>query len=123
AGEKDLVRAVAARDHRGRDQIGARALAGIDLGAQMDGLAARQALLPGVGARRRDHEGEGGMRRERVEMAPADEALVLAPPAGVLVLRPGDDAGGAEPPDRELLDHARLRGGEDEPATHLLAAI
>ena len=63
------------------------------------------------------------MGGEGVEMAPADQALVLAPPGGALVLRPGDDAGGAEAADRQLLDRARLRGGEDEPAAHVLALI
>ena len=56
-------------------------------------------------------------------MAPADQALILAPPGLFLVLSPGDQAGGAVDADRERRGLARLGGDQHESALHVLAAI
>ncbi len=66
-----------------RDQIGAWALSGIDLRAQMDGLASPQPFLPATGVRRRDHEGEGGDGRRTCRDGPSGSGSDPRPPAGV----------------------------------------
>ena len=109
AGKNDLLIAPFARDHRGRDQIGPRRAPRLDLGAKPDRLTGLKPLLPCPGLGRRDHEGEGRMGAERVEMAPANQAFILAPPGGALVLRPGDDPNGAVAADGEIGDGFRLR--------------
>ena len=63
------------------------------------------------------------MGAERVEMAPADQAFILAPPGGSLVLGPGDDAGGAMAADGEIGDRLGLGRGQDQLAAKLLALI
>ena len=92
AGETISCARSRAGDHRRRDQIRAG-------GAGRPRPRARRRTvspfasrcLPGMGAGRRDHEGEGRVV-PGVEVPPADQALVLAPPRRLLVLRPGDDA-------------------------------
>ena len=123
AGIDDLLIAAAAGDDRGRDQIGARLPPRIDVRAQPDRLARPQPRLPGAGAGGGDHEGEAGMRREGVEMPPAQQGLVVAIPAGTLVLRPGDDPRRAVTADGEILHDLGLGGGEDEPAAYFPALI
>jgi hypothetical protein len=56
-------------------------------------------------------------------VAPADQALVLAPPGGALVLGPGDEPGRAPLGDRELRRRLGLAGDEHELAADVFARI
>src|SRR5205085_5001173 len=58
-----------------------------------------------------------------IEMAPADQALVVAPPGALLVLRPGDDPRRAIFGDRQRRRIAGLAGDEDQLPAHVLAGI
>src|SRR5437660_8244013 len=93
AAEDDLLVAQVRAGNGGRgDLVRAGLLARLDDRVQPDRLAGREPLLQRACGLERDHEAEGLERRECVEMAPADEVLVLAPPRRLLVLRVADDA-------------------------------
>ena len=62
----------------------------------------------------RHHEGEGAARRERIEMPPPDEILVLLPPGGRLVGRVADHPRGAVLVHRERRRRPRRRADEHE---------
>ena len=124
AGEDDLLVAPPPGDDRGRDQIGARAPAGVDLGPQPHRLAAAQPLLPAARAGRRDHEGEGRVRRRRSSRWPQRTRLSSSPHQAVRWFCAQEMMPAApKRPTASAGDRARLRGGQNEPAAHLLALI
>src|SRR5262245_64350039 len=86
---------VRARDDGGDDIIKSVVASGAHVGVQDDLLAACEARLEGAGLFERKHEGKGFGRREAVEMPPAYEIVVVARPAGALVLRIAQHPGGA----------------------------
>ena len=122
AGIDDFVAPIAARNDCGWNAIFARLAPGDDLGAQMHRLAALHPRLPGVRLRRRDHEGEGRVQ-PGIEMAPAEQALIFAPPAGLLVLRPRHDPRGAIFGHRQRRRRIGLARNQDQLAADRLAGI
>jgi hypothetical protein len=98
-------------------------LAGFHERMQQDRLAVSKPRLHRAGRPERHHEAERLHRRERFQVAPADEAVVIARPRGPLVLRVAHDSGGAEFSDREFRDGARLLRGEDDPSLDVLPRV
>jgi hypothetical protein len=82
-----------------------------------DCLASAQPLLERARLAQRDHDREGVGPASRVEMAPADQILVVAPPCADLIRVVADESGGAL-----LLDCLAMTGGGHRVAEHQLAA-
>ena len=71
----------------------------------------------------RNHERERRGRGKGVEMSPAHEVLVFAPPGRPLVLGETDDPGGTKARDREFSDRFRLLRREHQLAPHVLPFV
>ena len=124
--EDDLLAAhlrIGPANRRRGNRIGPRFGAGIDACREPHRLARREARGERTGARRRDHERESLHLRKTVEVSPADERGVLAPPTLTLVLRPADDTGGAVISDGEVGDRTGLRRSQHQASRDLLAGV
>src|SRR6202008_3522364 len=101
ATEDDLLIAqIASRNRGGGDVVRARLVSRADKSVHADRFAGGEALLQRACGPERDHECERPLivGREGLQMAPADERVVLAVPRRALVLRVTDDSRGAETP-------------------------
>ena len=101
---------IGARDGRRRDVVGARMLARLARPRAADRLAAARAA-PGTARAcfSETMKANVGVFAKRVEVPPAHQVLVLAPPGRALVLRVADDAGRAARLDRQRRHRRRLR--------------
>src|SRR3954469_20737533 len=90
---------------------------------QPDALAPGQPSLQGSGLADGDHDREGVVPPARVEMSPADEVLVVAPPGAHLVRRIADQAGRATTLDRLAVTDGRRGVTEHETPADVLALI
>src|SRR6187402_1824244 len=94
AGIDDLARAVLPRNDGRWDKIGSGRPARLDTRTQPDLFAAPKPFLPCMRSCRRNHERERRVL-PRIEVSPANQVLILAPPALFLILRPGNYSGSA----------------------------
>lgn len=94
-----------------------------DDGMKANALSVREARLQRARVAEGDHEGEGLRGREGLEVAPADERLVLLRPRRALIRGVADQSRRAEFPHGQLLRRPRLRADEDDLPFHVLARV
>ena len=92
-------------------------------GVERDVLAARQPLLQRPRLADRNHDRERVLASARVEMAPANQILIVAPPGAHLVRVVADQAGRAELLDRLTMARGRRRVAEHQFSANVLAGI
>ncbi|PYQ41951.1 MAG: hypothetical protein DMF77_14510 [Acidobacteria bacterium] len=92
-------------------------------GVNGDVVSAAEPLLQGARLANRDHDRERVVPPARIQMAPADEVLVVAPPGAHLIGGVADEPRRPALFDRLAVARRGRRVAEHEPPAHVLAVV